>query len=174
MNELDHLKYPIGKFEWGHSHSHESVAKGIQSIETLPSLLLEQVERMNDRHLSTSYRPGGWTGRQVIHHLADSHINGYIRFKLALTEQTPIIKPYIESLWALTPEVKDVPVEYSMQILNGLHRRWASLLKKMNKEDFDKKIIHPEHGRVIPLSELTVSYGWHGMHHIAHLKLITG
>lgn len=174
MNELEHLRYPTGRFEWGRIFTFDEAQAAISKIEVFPALFRKEVEKMTPQGLDTPYREGGWTGRQVIHHVADSHLNGYPRFKMAVTEDTPTIKPYLEQLWAPLEDVKTVPVEVSVQLIEGLHQRWVAFLKSLKREDFDRAIIHPEHGRRIPLTELTCCYAWHGLHHLGHLKIING
>jgi hypothetical protein len=126
------------------------------------------VAGLNEEQLNTPYRDGGWTVRQVIHHVPESHMNAYIRFKLALTEDDPTIKPYNEAAWAETADVRDTPVEVSLALLDNLHNRWVVLLKSMSDADFSKQFRHPELG-VVPLEKNLALYAWHGKHHVAHI-----
>jgi len=126
------------------------------------------VAGLNEEQLNTPYRDGGWTVRQVIHHVPESHMNAYIRFKLALTENEPTIKPYDEAAWAETADVRDTPIEVSLTLLDNLHKRWVVLLKSMSDADFAKQFRHPELG-VVPLEKNLALYAWHGNHHAAHI-----
>ena len=142
----------------------------ISAIEALPLWLDVIIENLDEHQLETPYRPGGWTMVQTIHHLADSHMNAFMRLKLALTEEAPVIKPYEEALWAETPEVKAVPVNVSITLLHALHRRWVALLQSLSPEDWSRTYFHPEHGREFPIWEMTALYTWHSRHHMEHLK----
>ena len=161
------LKYPVGRFQSPDSITKENINEWIKIIEELPANLKKAVDGLNEKQLDVPYRDGGWTSRQVVHHLADSNMNAYIRFKLALTEEHPLIKPYIESLWAELPDSK-LPIEPSLQILDGLHKRWATLLKSMTDKQFLRTIKHPELGDVV-LNKYTGLYAWHARHHVAHI-----
>jgi hypothetical protein len=134
-------------------------------------LLREAVRNFSPIQLATPYREGGWTARQVIHHVADSHVNAYIRFKLALTEENPTIRPYFEERWA-TLEDSKLPIEISLHIIEGIHLRWACLLRGMSTQDFVRTYIHPEHNKMFSLSAALGMYAWHGRHHTAHIKMI--
>ena len=123
---------------------------------------------LNEEQLNTPYREGGWTVRQVIHHVPESHMNAYIRFKLALTENEPTVKPYDESAWAETADVRNTPIEVSLALLDNLHKRWVVLLRSMSDADFEKQFRHPELG-VVPLEKNLALYAWHGKHHVAHI-----
>jgi len=166
------LKYPIGKFVKPLVISKEELEKWIEIIGTFPEALRNEIEPMADNLLDTPYREGGWTARQVIHHCADSHINAFIRFKLALTEDNPVIKPYNEALWAELIDSKFLPVKFSLSILKGLHHRWYVVLKNMDDEMLKRKYIHPEHGTKFTLEEAIGMYAWHCNHHLAHIKLV--
>ena len=139
----------------------------IQEIEELPRLLREAVQDLNNEQLDTPYRVGGWTVRQVVHHLSDSHMNAYIRFRLALTEDHPIIKPYEEARWAELPDYT-LPIEISLSLLEALHQRWTTLLHSLSPSDRNKTFIHPDSGEV-SLGENIGIYAWHGRHHLAHI-----
>jgi hypothetical protein len=163
-------QYPIGRFHAPDpvTEAHRSVA--IADIEALPVLLREAMEDGTSAHLDVRYRPGGWTLRQVVHHLADSHLNAYIRFKLALTEDEPTIKPYDESSWAELPDSRLHP-DVSLQLLEGLHGRWTALLRSMDDADFARGFFHPELAGVKRLDHVLMMYAWHGKHHLAHVRL---
>lgn len=166
--DLESLKYPIGRNRVEEAADKASVNKCIKEIETLPKKLKAAANGLNTRQLNTPYRPEGWTVRQVIHHIADSHMNAYIRFKLALTEDKPIIKPYDEKLWAELPDTNSVDIQVSLDLIKTLHTRWSALLKQLNDKDLSKEFIHPESGTK-NLKETICHYAWHGNHHLAHI-----
>ena len=161
-------RYPIGKFEKNISVTNEMRNEFINTIETLPSQLRKEVENLSQQQLDTPYRDGGWTVRQVIHHLPDSHLNSYVRFKLALTEDNPKIKTYEEHLWAELQDSFKTPIEVSLNLLESLHARWAILLNSLTDEQFDKTFQHPEWGN-ITLTKTLALYAWHSKHHLAHI-----
>jgi uncharacterized damage-inducible protein DinB len=172
---MEDLSYPIGKFpEWGPSDKQELEITGarrnqfIDDIATAPAALRAAVSGLSNEQLDTPYRPGGWTVRQVVHHLPDSHMHAYIRFKLALTEDEPTIKPYNQQLWAELSDAKTADIEMSLKLFEGLHQRWVRLLRSMKPEDFQRKFIHPESG-VNVLDRTLQMYAWHGKHHVAHI-----
>lgn len=165
---MEDLKYPIGKFQPKDFYTPTELAGFITTIEELPTQLERAVASLTESQLDTPYREGGWTVRQVVHHVADSHTNAYIRFKWALTEDTPVIKAYDEKGWATTPETKASPVA-SLALLKALHQKWVILLRGMDASDFQKSIIHPETTKHIRLENLCGSYAWHGEHHLAHI-----
>ncbi len=167
--EIENLKYPVGKFKAPDSFSKQLIEEWIQTIDELPRKLKATVKNFNDMQLDTPYRDGGWTVRQVVHHLADSHLNSYMRFKLALTEDTPTIKPYFEERWAELDDAKNAPVEISVSLLEALHSRWVYFLRKMTDEDFKKKFHHPESKRDFELRTILALYAWHCRHHLAHI-----
>ena len=171
MNNIDELRYPIGKFSPQESYKTEDVQSNIIRIERLPSEVETIVSSLSSKQLDTPYREGGWTARQVIHHMADSHMNAYIRFKWTLTEITPVIKAYDEKAWAETPETQLDPV-ISITLLKALHIKWTALLKLVNPTDLKKEFIHPDTKKNIPLDRLIALYAWHGEHHLGHLKII--
>ena len=138
-------------------------------IESIPLVLDYCIENLDEAQLNTPYRPGGWTIIQVIHHLADSHMNAYIRLKLALTEDKPVIKPYDENAWAVLPDVSAVPVNVSITLIHALHRRWASMLHLMTAEDWEKGYFHPADQKFVPLWQMTSLYSWHGKHHVEQI-----
>ncbi|RZM24320.1 MAG: putative metal-dependent hydrolase, partial [Pedobacter sp.] len=141
----------------------------IMEIEQLPNELKKEVNTLNKEQLDTQYRPEGWTVRQVVHHLADSHMNSYIRCKLALTEDSPTIKPYFEERWAELEDGKNAAIDSSLQLLEGLHLRWSALLKSLTEQDLTKTFVHPEHGKTIQLLEVVALYAHHGRHHLAQI-----
>lgn len=167
MIEID-LRYPIGKFIRPETYTREMVNEWIADIEALPNNLKSVVGPLNNHQLDTPYREGGWTVRQVVHHYADSHMNAFGRLKLTLTEEKPTIKPYKEALWAEQPDGR-MPIESSLQILDGLHHRWVTLLKSVSDEDMHKAFIHPETGREVKLQEFIGIYSWHSRHHVAQV-----
>ncbi|GAA0190112.1 bacillithiol transferase BstA [Fulvivirga kasyanovii] len=169
-DQLESLKYPIGKFQWPVNTSPDQVKDWIEQIEALPARLRQLVSNLSSDQLDTPYRPEGWTVRQVVHHIPDSHVNGYVRFKWALTEDRPVIKVYEEQHWAELPDSKSAPVEHSLLLLEALHAKWTYLLKGLSVEDFGREYIHPETGRSIPLAAGTALYAWHGEHHYMHIK----
>ena len=162
------LQYPIGKFLTPKNISAEQLADWINQIQTLPQKLRLEVQDLMEMQLDTPYRPEGWTVRQVVHHLPDSHLNSYIRFKLTLTEDKPTIRPYFEDRWAELPDSK-ASIEISIRLLEALHERWVVLLKSMTTGDFEKMFVHPEYGKEYPLKEVVALYAWHGNHHLAHI-----
>ncbi len=161
-------RYPIGKFNKNINVTKEMRREFINTIEALPSLLRKEVENLSQEQLDTPYRDGGWTIRQVVHHLPDSHINSYVRFKLALTEDNPKIKTYDEHLWAELQDSFKTPVEVSLNLLESLHKRWAILLNSLTDEQFEKTFQHPEWGN-ITLTKTLALYTWHCRHHLAHI-----
>jgi hypothetical protein len=164
------LRYPIGKFRPAATVTAEQREEWIQTIESLPAALRRAVNNIPEGDLARErYRPGGWTIRQLLHHLADSHLNSYIRFKLGLTEDEPTVKPYDEAAWAELPDSRELPAELSLQLIDLLHQRWAFLLRQMSEADFARTVLHPEHGRIMRLDFLLDLYAWHSRHHLQHL-----
>ena len=165
------LKYPIGTFQFDDEMTSSVTNKWINEIEELPTLLRSAVQDLDEEQLDTAYRPGGWTVRQVVHHVADSHMNAYIRFKLALTEENPVIKPYDETKWA---ELSDstLSIHVSLALLDALHTRWITLLRSLTPTDLDKKFIHPDSGEVSVGKNIGI-YAWHGKHHLAHITSLS-
>ena len=170
---MEHLKYPIGKFEYGKSFTTAENQRHISIIEQFPNELKALVAKITPPQLEKSYRPGGWTARQIIHHIADSHMNAYMRVKLTLTENNPTIKPYDQDLWANLEDAKNAPVEISLTIIDALHQRWTYLLRTLTNEVLQKTYFHPEYKREFKLEELLALYAWHGKHHYEHLKIIS-
>jgi len=169
---MSDLSYPIGKFQWSGSATPEDRRRLIAIIAAAPAKLRAAVAGLTPKQLDTPYRPGGWTVRQVVHHLPDSHMNAFIRCKLALTEDQPTIKPYDEKLWAALADAADTPVETSLALLETLHDRWVVLLRSMDPEDFARLMIHPEHGAPLSLDWILALYAWHGAHHTAHITAL--
>ncbi|MDH7446938.1 YfiT family bacillithiol transferase [Aquimarina sp. 2201CG14-23] len=168
------LQYPIGKFESPNKITKEHISNWIKDIEELPDKISNLVLRFTEQQLETRYRPEGWTARQVIHHIHDSHHNGYIRFKWALTEDTPLIKAYYEDRWAELSDTKHAPIYLSLDIIKTLHAKWVYFLKGLSDEDLEKTFIHPEGNVAISLAEDIGIYAWHGNHHLEHLRIIAG
>jgi hypothetical protein len=162
------LRYPIGKLKMEPQLTEEVRREMIDQIEQAPARLRAAVEGLTPEQLDTPYRPEGWTVRQVAHHVPDSHVNAYIRFKLALTEETPPIKTYEEAEWAKLPDTFSVPVEVSLVMLESVHQRWVAVLRSMSAADFERTLRHPDHG-VINLNPLLCIYSWHCRHHVAHV-----
>jgi uncharacterized damage-inducible protein DinB len=160
------LRYPIGKFDKS-TIDPARRAEYIQIIADLPKNITAAVDGLTDEQLDTPYRPGGWTVRQTVHHIADSHINSYCRFKLALTEEEPTIRPYYEDRWAELAD-SQLPVAVSLSLIDGLHRRWTTMLNSMTSADFEKKFNHPESGEWT-LGGTIALYAWHSRHHTAHI-----
>lgn len=162
-------RYPIGKFAYDGVATPEARSRRIAEIAQAPVALRAAVKGLTPKQLDTPYREGGWTVRQVVHHVPDSHLNAYIRFKLALTENTPTIKPYDEKRWAELADTRTVPPEVSLALLDAVHERWVALLKSMTLADWQRAYHHPEYNRRIPLDEVLALYAWHGRHHAAHI-----
>jgi hypothetical protein len=164
-------RYPIGSFQSRDSLSASERAAMTDQIAATPQKLRAAVRGLDERQLDTPYRDGGWTLRQVAHHLPDSHLNAYVRLKLALTEEKPVIKPYDEAAWAALPDSRLVPIETSLTLLETLHERWVAVLRQMKPVDFGRQFTHPEHG-LINLDWLLAMYSWHGRHHVAHITTL--
>jgi len=162
------LRYPIGKYET-QPFSDRQKREWLQDIQFLPGLLEQAIENMDEKQLNTPYREGGWTVKQVVHHVADSHMNAYIRFKLGLTEDNPTIKPYEEALWANLADVSQVPINISITLLYTLHTRWHAAILNLARPEWDRTVYHPESKKQMSLWYLLGSYAWHGRHHVAHI-----
>lgn len=163
------LKYPIGQADIPLQITSQHITNWIKSIELLPQKLTTLVSNLTQKQLDTPYRPEGWTIRQVVHHLYDSHHNSYIRFKWALTENNPIIKVYDEKLWAELDDAKTAPIQLSLGALSALHAKWTYFLKTLDTNQLNKTFVHPESGNTISLKENIGIYAWHGEHHYAHI-----
>lgn len=162
------LRYPIGRFQFPESITAAERNQFIAAIEAAPAALRRAVAGLDDAQLNTPYRPGEWTVRQVVHHLPDSHLNSYVRFWLALTEDEPAIKTYSEDRWAQLPDATAAPVADSLDLLDSLHRRWTALLRSMTDADFARSFRHPELG-LVRLDKNLALYAWHGRHHVAQI-----
>lgn len=162
------LRYPIGQYE-PQTFSDKQKRAWLQDIQFLPGLLEAAIENLNEKQFETPYRDGGWTVRQVVHHVSDSHLNAYTRFKLGLTENNPVIKPYDEALWAEQKDVTMVPVNISITLLYALHTRWHAAIRDLTDEQWKRTVFHPEHKKEITLWYLLGMYAWHGKHHVAHI-----
>jgi hypothetical protein len=164
------LRYPVGPFA-PLPDSPSVIAAAIDDIERLPAALRAAVRGLTDEQLAIPYRPGGWTVRQVVHHVADSHMNGLIRTKLALTEANPTIKPYDENAWVQLPDAL-FPIEISLGILDGIHARWVEVLRSLSVEQLQRTFVHPEHGLTMTIGYQVQNYGWHCRHHVAHITAL--
>jgi uncharacterized damage-inducible protein DinB len=166
--DIDTLRYPVGPWDGTMRFTKDTRAAALARLGQLPLRLREAVRGLEDSQLDTPYRRGGWTVRQVVHHLADSHMNGIVRTKLALTEDGLVIKPYDENAWAQLPDAK-LPIEHSLVILDGLHPRWARVFEEMNEADFGRTFMHPEHRLTMTLDYQLHHYAWHSDHHVGHV-----
>ncbi len=169
-NNIEHLQYPIGRYKKPEACSPALMDEWIKVLEVLPSWMDACIENLDNEQLQTPYREGGWTIQQVVHHVADSHMNAYIRLKLALTEDNPTVKPYDEKAWAEMSDTQLVPVNISTTMLHTLHRRMVVVLKNMNTGEWDHTYYHPEHKRNISVWEMVALYAWHSRHHMEHIK----
>lgn len=167
-DQLEKLRYPIGKFSQPENITQETIDSWINTIAKFPEYLKNEVQKLQEKDLELTYREGGWTIRQLVHHCANSHMNSFIRFKLALTEDTPTIKPYKEDKWACLADSLQ-PIESSIKILEGLHQRWATLLESLSEEDLKKQFINPESKKVISIETAIGIYAWHCNHHLTHV-----
>jgi hypothetical protein len=163
-------RYPIGKFERPAAATAELRSDWLDTLEALPARLRAAVAGLSEEQLDTPYRPGGWTVRQVVHHVADSHMNSFIRFRLALTEEEPTVKPYNEAKWALLKDA-ELPVEVSLKLVDGVHHRMVVMLRSLSPEDFERKFRHPQLG-LMDLNGNLALYAWHGRHHVAHITAL--
>jgi hypothetical protein len=171
MSHQDERRYPIGPFEPRREITAQDREELIGEITELPSRLKAVIAGLTREQLDDSYRDGGWTVRQVVHHLPDSHVQGYVRFKLAVTEESPTIKTYSQSEWGETADAREAPVDPSLMLLDALHRRWAYFLRSLSETDFARTYHHPELGE-ISLDTTLQLYAWHGKHHLGHVKLV--
>ena len=161
------LRYPVGRFDWAAVPAPESRRPAIAAIADLPVRMREAVDGLNDRQLDTPYRPDGWNVRQVVHHVVDSHANGFLRTKFALTENTPSIKAYDEKSWAMLADAR-LPIDASLAILDGLHARWIAIWRSLDAAHWSRAYLHPENG-VVTLDQQVQGYAWHSRHHVAHI-----
>lgn len=164
-------RYPIGKFNGQAAANDSERRQFLKDLEEAPARLKTAIQGLSDEQLDTPYREGGWTVRQVVHHVPDSHLNSYIRFKWALTEDEPTVKTYYEDRWAELPDSKNTPIQVSLTMLDSLHQRWTNLLKSFQAEDWKKTLRHPELG-VMTLDKMLALYAWHGKHHVAHIRAL--
>ena len=171
-NVADDLRYPVGRFTPA-APSPARRAADTADIAALPQQIRHAVAGLDDRQLDTPYRPQGWTVRQVVHHVADSHMNALVRLKLALTEAGPTIKPYDENAWATLPDMR-LPIEVSLPLIDGVHRRWDAINAALRESDYERTWTHPEHGKTFTIDWLLQNYGWHSRHHVAHITALRG
>ena len=167
---MEKLKYPIGKSKIRQNISNDDIKNWIEIIENHPKKINLLIENLNEEQLDTPYRPEGWTIRQVVHHLGDSHTNSYVRFKWTLTENQPVIKAYFEDRWAELPDTKFVPIQLGLNYLSVLHSKWIYLLKSLTDEDLKKCFIHPESNNKVSLAQNIGLYAWHCEHHYEHIN----
>jgi hypothetical protein len=171
-NTLENQTYPFGRFVPAADYTRQDLIGWIESIRTVPLLLDHCIENLDEAQLNTPYRAGGWNTNQVIHHVADSHMNAYIRLKLTLTEERPIIKPYDEKRWAELPDVTAVPLNISITLIHALHERWTSVLRQLDDLDWARTYHHPGDGTDVPLWQMTKMYSWHGRHHAEQIRFL--
>ena len=162
------IRYPVGKWIRQPSVDAATCATLIEQVASAPAALAAAVKGLNDTQLDTPYRAGGWTPRQIVHHIADSHMNAYVRFKLGVTEDNPTIKPYDEKTWAQTVDGRTAPIEDSLPVIEGVHKRWVQFLRSLDSAALSRTIMHPERGSMA-LTDLLQLYAWHGRHHTAHI-----
>lgn len=172
MSDLEKKKFPIGQFEAPEHISDTELDEHIKTIKDFPGRLKNLIENFTDSQLDTQYREGGWTVRQLINHIADSHINSFIRFKLALTEENPTIKPYDEAKWAELQDSINIPVKPAMRMIKGTHQRWAVLLKSLTNKQLERTFNHPEQNKNYNLRHYLAFYVWHCNHHFAHIETL--
>lgn len=166
---MDTLKFPIGRYQKAASVTLKELNEQIDIIGAFPDRLRREVQNLSTQQLETPYRNGGWTIRQVVHHCADSHLNSYIRLKLALTETNPTIKPYNQQSWSMLPDSLSLDTQASILLLDGLHQRWTYLLRSLDKEQLERTFIHPENNQAISVKDNVGLYAWHCNHHLAHI-----
>lgn len=166
---MSDLRYPIGPFARRDELNADERVAGIDIIAAAPARMREAVAGLSESQLDTPYREGGWTVRQVVHHVPDSHLNAYTRLKLALTEDDPVIRPYDEAAWAGLADSRDTPIDVSLTLLESLHARWAGLLRSLSAEDFRRTFRHPDHPGILTIDWLIGMYAWHSRHHVAHI-----
>lgn len=169
VKKMESLQYPIGKYTFPDNPGQDWINHCIQEISILPETMMEAVNNLSHEQLLTPYRPNGWYVLQVVHHCADSHMNAFVRFKLTLTQDAPTINPYLEASWAEMPDVLNASVDLSLNLLDGLHKRWVILLKSLNEGQWNRRYIHPQYNKQFTLKEALGLYAWHGKHHLAHI-----
>ncbi len=167
---FEQLKYPVGRYQQPADYTPELIKEWISILKVLPSWMDACIENLDEHQLKVPYRPGGWNIQQVVHHVADSHMNAYIRLKLALTEDNPAVKPYEEAAWAELIDSQIVPVNVSVTLIHALHRRLVALLENMQPADWALTYFHPEHKRNFPIWEMVAMYAWHSRHHTEHIR----
>ncbi len=172
INELETLQYPIGRFIRPDDINPAQVQAAISALSEFPDKIKRAVENLDEQQLDTPYRPGGWTIRQVAHHCADSHMNAYIRFKWALTEDSPTIKAYHQDLWAMLPDSLTLSPQVSLPVILGIHTRWVEIMRGMTKENWERSFIHPDHPQPQILKQVVKMYEWHCSHHLAHITAL--
>lgn len=172
MSNDDALRYPVGKFAPKESYTSEELTELIASIEQIPGKIETLANALSPKQLDTPYREGGWTARQVLHHIADSHMNAYIRLKWTLTEETPLIKAYDEKAWATTPETLSDPA-LSIALIKALHTKWIVLMRGLKASDLGRAFTHPDTKKQVRIDRLIATYAWHGEHHLGHLKIVS-
>lgn len=161
-------RYPIGRFDPRAVPTAEQLRAAVRDVAELPARLRDAIDGLTEEQLDSPYRDGGWTVRQLVHHVADSHLNAFVRLRLALTEETPTIRPYDQDAWVELTDARTLPPAVSIQLLEALHRRWSAVLESLSEADFQRPLRHPEIGE-LTLAQLTALYGWHGRHHVAHV-----
>lgn len=169
--QLETLRYPIGNYDPPKDISAELIDQWINTLEEFPAKIKKLVQTLNNEELNWIYRPAGWSIKQIVHHCADSHLNSMVRFKLALTEEKPTIKPYFEDRWAELPDYSSNDLSASLDLISGLHGRWCLLLRSLKEDQLNRTYLHPEHGKEFTLKETIGNYAWHCNHHIEHIKL---
>jgi hypothetical protein len=172
LPDIEEVRYPIGRYLKLETYNESNWNDWVQQIKALPSWMDACITNLDAYQLLTPYREDGWTLQQLIHHVADSHINAYVRLKLTLTEENPTIKPYLEELWAKLPDTHTVPVNVSVTLLHAVHIRWVAILNNLLPHDLERTYYHPQYGRYVPLWEMTALYAWHGSHHVAHIRAL--
>ncbi len=173
MEPQNSLQYPIGKFRYNGLFTTKQIAQQIEILAEFPKEISRIAAELSNRQLDLPYREGGWTGKQVIHHLADSHMHAYLRTKFTLLEQDTVIKAYNEKAWAAARELDKLPVSASLEILSGVHQRWCAVFESMDRDDFLKTYLHPEFNTKVPLHEVLHHYAWHAQHHLGHLRILS-
>lgn len=168
---MEHLQYPIGKFKNSKIHSSELIKEYISELRQLPENIKTLTQKLSEDELKKTYREGSWTIKQLVHHLGESHLNCYIRIKLALTEDNPTIKPYIEDLWVKTVENSKLNPDVSVQLLKSIHAKIVSLAESLSENDLERTYFHPQYQRSSRISDVLSLYSWHGRHHLAHIRL---
>jgi hypothetical protein len=168
--DIDQLRYPIGKYQAPQPITAAHIKEWTEDVAAFPQTLRAGVQGMSESQLATSYREEGWTVRQTVNHVADSHMNAYMRFKLALTEENPTIKPYMEDRWAELEDGRNASVDGSLELIASLHKRWVVLLKSMEPSDFQRTFFHPQRKTTVSLESTLGLYAWHGKHHLAHIQ----